>query len=121
MSSPEAPPEPPAPPPQVICTCLYCSTQTVVVNGISQPGCEVSSNTRTDHLKKAAKKKKATTQRSKEQPPPQATRPTPESSPGARKPSYVGPPATAEMTARCVGMAADQRGHQSQEAGFASG
>lgn len=37
----------------VICTCVYCRTKQVTINGVSQPGCEVSNTTRLDHEKKA--------------------------------------------------------------------
>lgn len=39
----------------VICTCSYCRTKQVIINGVSQPGCSVSASTRLDHEKKAAK------------------------------------------------------------------
>lgn len=38
----------------VICTCVYCRTKTVTVNGVVQPGCEVSGHTRKNHERNAA-------------------------------------------------------------------
>ncbi|KAE9395269.1 hypothetical protein BT96DRAFT_922907 [Gymnopus androsaceus JB14] len=39
----------------VICTCSYCRTKQVIINGVSQPGCNVSASTRLEHEKRAAK------------------------------------------------------------------
>lgn len=37
----------------VICTCSYCRAKQVIVNGVSQPGCNVSAFTRLKHEKRA--------------------------------------------------------------------
>ncbi|KAE9397900.1 hypothetical protein BT96DRAFT_921116, partial [Gymnopus androsaceus JB14] len=39
----------------VICTCSYCRNKQVIINGVSQPGCNVSASTRLEHEKRAAK------------------------------------------------------------------
>src|SRR5580698_10574370 len=42
-------------PKMVICTCSNCITKHVVINGVRQPGCSVSTSTRLEHKKKASK------------------------------------------------------------------